>query len=163
MRIAFSNMSFLGKPENYAIVDNFVSRSAQPNQEDFAWLKEQGVTDVFNFRTMMKVAVDFDEEKEVLKQGLRYHPIPSITAEPTEENVDQFLKEIEEVKIRGGKAHIHCMAGADRTGMYTFIYKMINKIGTLSENILEWYAHGLHYKRYTNLVNWAENFVQKRL
>ena len=161
MKNCFSTLNFLGKPENYAVIDKYVSRSAQPQKEDFAWLKSQGVTDIFNFRTMNKQKVNFDEEKEVAVQGLRYHAIPSTTIEPKEENVNRFLKEIEEVKAKGGKAHIHCMAGADRTGMYSFIYKMKNHLGTQAENIAEWCEHGFHYKKYSNLIPWAEKFLLK--
>lgn len=48
-----SRIAFNGKPTNYLKIDDVVSRSAQPKKADFAWLKEQGVTDVFNFRTMI--------------------------------------------------------------------------------------------------------------
>ncbi len=34
------NISFTGKPDNYAIIDKYVSRSAQPAKEDFVWLKK---------------------------------------------------------------------------------------------------------------------------
>ena len=148
-------------PSNYSPVDRFVSRSAQPKQEDFAWLKEHGVTDVFNFRTMYRPDVDFDEEKTVKELGMNYHNIPSITAEPTEENVELFLTEMEEVRQRGGKAHIHCKAGADRTGMYAFIYKMLHRIGTFDGNLEEWIARGLHYRSYPNLMDWAKNYVKR--
>ena len=165
MKIFFTNISFSGQPQNYGIVDKYVSRSAQPQKDDFVWLKSEGVTDIFNFRTMRKNMLNFDEEEEVRKLGMNYHHIPSVTVNPDAENVEIFLEEIEKVKAKGGKAHIHCMAGADRTGMYAFIYKMINNIGTFTENLKEWYDFGLHYKRYSNLTDWAELFVKykKRL
>ena len=105
--------------------------------------------------------INFDEEKVVKKSGMKYHNIPSITTKPTEENINRFLKEIEEVKASGGKAHIHCKAGADRTGMYSFIYKMKNGIGSLSKNQAEWFEHGYHYLRYPDLMEWTRNFVLK--
>ena len=161
MNVSFSTINFQGKPDNYAVIDNYLSRSAQPKKEDFKWLKEQGVTDIFNFRTMTVSGVSYDEKKEVERLGMKYHNIPSITKKPTEENVDTFLKEIEMVKQNGGKAHIHCKAGADRTGMYAFIYKMKQGLGSLPKNQAEWFEHGYHYKRYPNLMEWARNFVLK--
>ena len=152
------SISFNGKPNNYLKIDETVSRSAQPKKEDFKWLKEQGVTDVFNFRTMIVSGVDFDEKKEVERLGMRYHNIPSITKEPKEENVDRFLKEIDEVKSRNGKAHIHCKAGADRTGMYAFIYKAKEGIDNTVENVKEWIAHGHNKKLYPHLEEWACRF-----
>ena len=152
--------TFKAKPQNYAKVDNYVSRSAQPQKEDFKWLKEQGVTDVINFRTMVVEGVDFDEEAEVVKQGMRYHNIPSRTKNPTEENVNKFLGLVEEIKNRSGKAHIHCKAGADRTGMYAFIYKMMKGLGTLAGNEREWLEHGHNTKLYPDLRNWAKNIIK---
>ena len=161
MQILFSDTTFLGKPANYAIIDKFVSRSAQPKKEDIEWLKSQGITDIFNFRSMHSPDINYNEETEVKKASIRYHNIPSITRKPTEENIDTFLKEIEEVKQRGGKAHIHCKAGADRTGMYAFIYETINGIKTLPKSQAEWFEHGYHYKLYPGLMEWTRNFVLK--
>ena len=101
-------VSFAGKPDNYAKIDNYVSRSAQPKKADFDWLKNEGVTDVFNFRTMTVSGLDFDEKIEVEKRGMKYHNIPTITREPNEKQIDTFLKEIDDVKAKNGKAHIHC-------------------------------------------------------
>ena len=161
MNISLSTIAFHGKPDNYAIIDKYLSRSAQPNKENLKWLKEQGVTDIFNFRTMYKPDVDFDEQKEVEALGMKYHNIPSITKKPTEKNIDTFLKEVEFVKQQNGKAHIHCKAGADRTGMYAFIYKMKNGLGSLPKNQAEWFKHGYHYKLYPDLMEWTRNFVLK--
>ena len=161
MKVLYSNTIFCGQPKNYAIIDKYLSRSAQPQKEDFSWLKEQGITDIFNFRTMKRPDINFDEEAEVKKLGMRYHNIQSIANKPTEENINRFLKEIEEVKSKNGKAHIHCKAGADRTGMYTFIYKMFNKLGDLCRNQAEWFEHGYHYLRYPDLMEWTKNFVIK--
>lgn len=161
MQVLFSRINFAGKPDNYAIIDEYLSRSAQPKKEDFAWLKEQGVTDIFNFRTMYRPDVDYDEEQVVKKAGLKYHNIPSVTRKPSEENIDTFLKEVEKVKQQGGKAHIHCKAGADRTGMYAFIYKAVHNIGTLPKNQAEWFERGYHYKLYPELMEWTRNIVFK--
>ena len=84
---SISNIFFKGKPNNYAKIDEHITRSAQPLKDDFAWLKEQGVTDIINFRVMYESAIDFDEKEEVEKLGLRYHNIPTITKRPNEEKV----------------------------------------------------------------------------
>lgn len=161
MKIILSKVDFKGKPKNYLKIDSTVSRSAQPQKEDFIWLKEQGITDVFNFRTMYASGLDFSEENSVEELGMKYHNIPSISAKPEESNVLKFLEEIEKVKKNGGKAHIHCKAGADRTGMYSFIYKTLKGIGTLAENKLEWIKYGHDRKRYPNMISWAEKLVAK--
>ena len=133
MRIpSITNTLFKGKPNNYAKIDEHVSRSAQPLKEDLTWLKEQGITDVINFRTMYAPAVDFDEAEELKKLGIRYHNIPTVTMKPNEEKIHKFLNIINNVIENNGKAHIHCKAGADRTGMYAFIYKTVKNIGTIA-------------------------------
>lgn len=156
-------VSFEGKPANYAIIDEYVSRSAQPKKDDFLWLKKQGVTDVFNFRTMIVPDVNFNEEDVVKKLGMRYHNIPSITKHPKEENVDIFLREIDEITKSGGKAHIHCKAGADRTGMYSYIYKSVKSIGSRLGNQIEMLRMGHSLELYPELLPWTNNFINKLL
>jgi len=160
MKINHTTLSFLGMPLNYSKIDNNVSRSAQPMKEDFVWLKKQGITDVINFRYMTEPGIDFDEQKIVEELGMKYHRIPSRTSKPTEENIRKFVSTIDEIIQNGGKPHIHCKAGADRTGMYSFIYKTIRGIGTEAENEAEWLKFGHHFKEYPNLIEWTKNFLK---
>ena len=156
-----SAISFSGRPNNYGVVDRYLSRSAQPMPEDFEWLKEQGVTDVFNFRTMVVADVAEGEKDVVEGLGMKYHNIPSFTRRPNEVNIKTFLNMMEDIIKNDGKAHIHCKAGADRTGMYAFIYKMIKGIGTLEENKKEWLNFGHHKDIYPDLIGWTEEFVKR--
>lgn len=161
MKIAAASISFSGRPNNYANIDQYVSRSAQPAKEDFAWLKAQGVTDIINFRTMYQSGMNFDEKKVVENLGMKYHNIPTYSRTPKEENILKFLKITNKVIEEGGKIHIHCKAGADRTGLNAFIYKMSKGIGTLRENIDEWIFRGHNTKLYPDMIPWAKNFVSK--
>ncbi len=161
-------ISFKGKPENYCVIDKYLSRSAQPQKEDFTWLKEQGVTDVFNFRTMIVSGLDFNEEEVVKSLGMKYHNIPSVSRYPKEENVDIFLKEVDEVIKSGGKAHIHCKAGADRTGMYAYIYKSLKVIGGEGicgrlGNQIEMIRLGHDLELYPDLLPWTNKLINKLL
>ena len=153
--------NFLGIPKNFGIVDSNISRSAQPEKNDFIWLREQGVTDIINFRTMFITGLAFDEAEEVRRLGMEYHPIPTVTREPSDTTVLAVLALITKIKNAGGKIHMHCKAGADRTGMYAFIYKCLKGIGSMAENEKEWLNYGHNTKRYPNLINWAKNFVNK--
>ena len=157
------NISFHGQPANYGVIDNYLSRSAQPKEDDFLWLKNNGVTDIINLRTMVVPELDFEERKIVEGLGMQYHNIPSYTNSPDVYNIQKFLNIVDSIKSKGGKSHVHCKAGADRTGMYAFIYKMFNNIGTLQENVVEWMKFGHHYDRYPDLINWTKNFVQQTL
>ena len=158
-----SGIVFMGKPENYGVIDNVLSHSAQPKREDFSWLKEQGITDIINFRTMIMPELDYEEKTIVEALGMNYHNIPSYTRHPYESNVNLFLKKVEEIKSNNGKAHMHCKAGADRTGMYAFIYKMLKGIGSGETNKAEWLRLGHHFNTYPNLMDWAESFVRRAL
>ncbi len=152
--------TFGAMPANYSQVDNFLSRSAQPLKDDFVWLKQQGVTDVINFRTMYTPAIDFNEENLVKELGMKYYNIPSRTRHPQEANIFKFLILMDNITQNSGKAHIHCKAGADRTGMYAFIYKSLKNIGTIEANKAEWLRFGHNQELYPNLMNWTEKFVR---
>lgn len=154
------NISFKGMPKNYAKIDSYLSRSAQPMAEDFVWLKQQGVTDVLNFRTMVVSGLAFDEKKVVESLGMNYHNIPTITAKPEEQKIKEFLRLVKNVVKNKGKLHLHCAAGADRTGMYSFIYKSIKNIGTVVENEKEWIEKGHNILRYPDLRTFAKSIVQ---
>ena len=147
-------------PNNYKKIDNCLSRSAQPNRRNMIWLKRQGVTDIINFRTMQKPDINFDEEAFAQSLGIHYHSIPSISKYPKKENVGKFLDIVDEVKKSDGKVHIHCKAGADRTGMYSYIYERLNNIGSIQDNLKELKNHFWHRDKYPYLNEWAEAFVQ---
>ena len=161
MRISFTPVNFLGKPRNYSKIDDSVSRSAQPQKADFKWLKDQGVTDVINFRLMKEPGINFDEKATVEALGMNYHSIPSVTAKPNEKNIEEFLSTVDEVTKKGGKTHIHCKAGADRTGMYAYIYKALKGIGSPADNEAEWINMGHHFSIFPDLIDWTKNFLKK--
>ncbi len=149
------------KPQNYKRIDNYISRSAQINKNNIEWLKNDGVTDIINFRTMNVPDINFNEEKYVLSKGMKYHSIPSVSKYPKSENIGKFLDTVEGIKQNGGKAHIHCKQGADRTGMYSYIYERINNIGTKAENVAECIKHNWHQGKYPTLLEWADNYITK--
>ena len=147
------------KPENYKKIDNTLSRSAQITKSNIRWLKDKGVTDILNFRTMEIPDLNFDEKAYVENMGMVYHSVPSVSMYPKKENVGKFLDIVEGVKNKKGKLHIHCKQGADRTGMYSYIYERLNNIGTPEENKEEMIKHLWHRDKYPNMDIWAEFFV----
>lgn len=168
MKIAFcstkynkNNISYYAQPNNYRKIDNYISRSAQPTLENLKWLKQQGVTDVVNFRTMVEPAVDFNEQLEVEKLGMRYHSIPSVTAKPKKEKVVRFLDLVKTIKEKSRVLAIHCKAGADRTGMYSYIYKCMNNIDTPEKNLAEWLEMGHNKDLFKNLIPWTQKIVRE--
>ena len=148
------------QPYNYRKVDDTLSRSAQPDERNIVWLKSQGVTDIVNLRTMYDPQINFDEKELVELNGMIYHNIPSHTRCPKPENVGEFLDIVEGVKQSGGKVHVHCKQGADRTGMYTYIYERVNKVKPKKEAKKEFVECGWHSDLYPDLDKIAEKFVK---
>ena len=147
------------RPDNYQKIDSILSRSAQLTRSNIRWLKDKGVTDIINFRTMKVPDINFDEKQYVESQGMIYHNIPSVSKYPLAENVGKFLDIVEGVKQKGGELHIHCRQGADRTGMYAYIYERLNNIGTPQKNAQEMIDHRWHRDKYPHMTEWAEAFV----
>lgn len=158
----FNFIPFQGQPKNYAKIDDVVSRSAQPKADDFCWLKDNGVTDVVNFRTMHSPRLDFDEKTIVESLGMEYHNYPIVTTEPNPQMIDKFLALAKKARKKGRMVHIHCYAGADRTGLCAFIYKTLNGIGTQDFNEKEWLIMGHNTQRFPNLMEWGRNFVKAK-
>ena len=162
MKIQFiSSVTFMGKPNNYGVVNEYLTRSAQPLPEDLPWLKENKVTDVINLRTNTDKSILFDEATETKKLGMRYHNIAINHRNPTEKNIADFLDLMKRVEKNKGKAHIHCLEGKDRTGLCAFIYKGLKGIGSIAENEAEWLKYGHNVERYPNLRGWAKELLKK--
>ena len=162
MKIQLTNFNFKAQPPNYEKIDDFISRSAQPKKEDFQWLKDQGVTDIINFRTFSSDRPSFDEKSVVNSYGMSYYNIPSNSLYPEESKVYQFLDLIKRLSSnKDKKVHIHCMHGADRTGLYAFIYKSLKGLGTMQENKANWIKHGLNQEKYPNLMDWGVKMLDK--
>ena len=159
-----SPISFKGVPYNYGDVCSYISRSAKPDQYDFSWLKQQGVTDVVDFSTEYEdLNFWFNEKKIVEDLGMKYHKIPFTPEEPNEGVVEKFLSLVKKVKNEGGKVHMHCLMGADRTGFMAFIYKMSNNIDNAFDNMHEWIKKGHNPKRYPKLIPWAQNYLNAHI
>lgn len=152
---------FPKKPFNYKQIDELVSRSAQPRSKaHFKWLKRQGVTDIVNFRMRQDIG-NYTESDMAAKVGIKYHHIPTNACIPKEEQIGQFLDIVNKVDKKGGKIHIHCRAGADRTGMYSWIYKQKNGIGEMAENEREMKRMGHDQMRYPKLIGWIKEYILK--
>ena len=151
--------TIFSKPQNYQQIDSTVSRSAQITKRNIKWLKRHKVTDIINFRTSNSADIGYDEKAFAQSQGINYHSIPSVSLYPKAENVGRFLDLVEGIEKRGGKVHIHCKQGADRTGFYSYIYERLHQIGTPKDNLNEMIEHKWDRKKYPAMVEWAELFI----
>jgi len=153
---------FAKRPQNYKVVDNFISRSAMPTSEkNMKWLKKHGVTDIINLRISGSMNRKEMEREAAEKYGIRYHHLPTDANNPDERMVGRFLDIVDNVENKGGKIHIHCRYGSDRTGMYAWIYKQKHGIGEMAENEREMFALGHERVEVPMLVNWVKDYLYK--
>lgn len=153
-------ITFSNKPQNFKQIDSSVSRSAQPKESNIKWLKKHGVTDVIDFCDEGDRKF-YDEQALVENAGIHYHNIPTDPLHPSERKVGEFLDLVEGIKQNGGKVHIHCYHGADRTGMYSWIYKQKHGIGEMKDNEREMIKMGHDRCCFPKMINWIKDYLYK--
>jgi uncharacterized protein (TIGR01244 family) len=93
----------------------------QPRIEHFAQLKAEGVKAVLNLRQPSEHRAD-EEQAAVEKAGLKYFNIPVVYRNPTDAQVDEFLKITDDSANR--PMFIHCTA-AIRVGAFWMIRRAV--------------------------------------
>ena len=107
--------------DNFGRINASYYRGAQPESRDYADLASLGV------KTVIDLQADFDhsgnEEQLVRTAGMEFVRIPMTThVQPTEEQVDQFLKLVNDPASQ--PVYVHCKGGKHRTGVMTAVYRM---------------------------------------
>ncbi len=115
-------------PKNYGKIDNNFSRSGQPSLEEMSALTNMGVKTILrlNGGTGDKNRRNYEDETGFCtsnKINLINIPI-SVHGYPSRENLLEIISTIE--NPTNYPLHVHCGAGADRTGFATFIYLLSN-------------------------------------
>lgn len=98
-------------------------RGGQPDREGFEYLKELGIRTVVSFRN------DDDERSIVESLGMNFVHIP-VTFRPfggdmPEAAVAKFLSVVD--NPASGPVFVHCRRGADRTGAFVGLYRMLRQ------------------------------------
>jgi uncharacterized protein (TIGR01244 family) len=107
--------------ENFFRVDEKVCTGGQPNAEQLAELKKEGVRTVVNLRQ----ADEYDaaaEETEARAAGLGYISVPFDGRHPDDESVAHFLRALDDPNVY--PIFIHCGSG-NRVGALWMIHRMI--------------------------------------
>ena len=102
-------------------VDKNFCTGAQPRLEHFAKLKADGVKTVLNLRQPSEHRAD-DEKAAVEAAGLKYFNIPVEYRNPTDAQVDEFLRLTDDPANR--PMFIHCTA-AIRVGAFWMIRRAV--------------------------------------
>lgn len=108
-------IDFNGLP-NFHKVTNDLYRGAQPTAEGIRQLKKLGIKTILNLRTF------HSDKDEIGETKVDYEHIRSTIWHPKEKEIIRFLQ------IVTNKHHtpvfVHCMHGADRTGVMCAVYRL---------------------------------------
>jgi tyrosine-protein phosphatase SIW14 len=142
-----------GEPgiENFACVNPSLYRGAQPTSEGYRRLRELGVKTVISFRSA------HSSKAEVEACGMTCIEIPLQanilgSVPPTDEEVRRFFDIVLDPERQ--PVFIHCMAGRDRTGTMTALYRIEVDGWSPEEAAEEMRLFGFH----TSFIN-LERFV----
>jgi protein tyrosine/serine phosphatase len=137
-----------GAPNLHKISDTLY-RSAQPTAEGMQNLKDLGVKTIINLRSF------HSDRHEIGETGLAYEHIYMKPWHPEEKEVVRFLQIV--ANPDRTPALVHCMQGADRTGLMSAVYRVAIQGWTKEEALKEMKAGGFGFHRtWDNLLEWFE-------
>ena len=93
---------------NWRRIDDRLSTSGQPNEDQLAGLKDLGVSHVVNLAPHANNHALADEPGTVAALGMGYTNIPVEWDEPTEEDYQHFREVMR--GLEGRTVHVHCAA-----------------------------------------------------
>jgi protein tyrosine phosphatase (PTP) superfamily phosphohydrolase (DUF442 family) len=135
--------------ENFAKISDVLYRGAQPTAEGFAQLKKMGIKTVVNLRS-------FNSDRSELKgTDLQYVHIYCKAWHPEDEDVIKFLKVIKDPKNQ--PVFVHCLHGADRTGMMVASYRIMEQGWPVDEAATETHNFGFH-KVFGDIQKYLKDF-----
>jgi protein tyrosine/serine phosphatase len=158
-----------GRPENWAVpielpgvgnlhrVNETLYRSGQPTKEGMIILKEKiGINTVINLR------VFHSDADEVMGTGLLNEELSVKTWHIEDEDVVRVLKLIRNKEK--GPFLIHCWHGADRTGLMSAMYRIVEQDWPKDEAINEMVdgGYGFH-PTWANIIKYIRNVDVKRI
>jgi cytochrome b6-f complex iron-sulfur subunit len=114
-------------------VNENIATGAQPKQEAFAKLAQNGFRSVLSLRTDQE-GVDLKKDRKLTEAaGMRYIHIPVVTADPDPKRVDEFIRAVEDRKNH--PMLLYC-GSANRVGAFWMIYRVVQN-GWTEEKAME--------------------------
>ena len=117
-----------GVPNLHRITDTLY-RSEQPTELGFRNLEKLGIRTVINLRFFN------DDEDEARGTSLKLHRIKILTWRAGDDHVVQVMRLLRQKEH--GPFLIHCQHGADRTGLMSAMYRMLEENWTAQEALEE--------------------------
>lgn len=141
--------------DNFAQVNGFLFRGAQPGDGAYASLKQMGINVIVDFRDEKDEIAH--EKKAVEAAGMQFLSLPwSGRGEPTHDEVITFLNLMHDPQ--GKKVFVHCRQGRDRTGTMVALYRLTFDHWTVDNAIAE--MHDFHYHAFflPGLARYVRNY-----
>ena len=132
---------------NFLRVNSEFCTGGQPQLEELARLKADGVKAVINLRQPSEYPSAADEEKTARQLGLRYFNIPVRFDDPRDEQATEFLRLTDDPQNR--PAFIHCTA-AVRVGAFWMIRRVLRDRWSIEDAEKEAEKIGLHHSPHLN-------------
>jgi protein tyrosine/serine phosphatase len=126
---------------NFKQVNDWLYRGGQPLESQYQQLADYGIKTVINLRSTKKL---IDAEKVVVENlGMRFESIPmTYLKSPTYKEVKRFLEIVDDAEKR--PIFVHCLHGADRTGILCGVFRMIREGWDVKDAFAEMRAGGWH-------------------
>src|SRR6478672_2013889 len=93
---------------NWRRLDDRITTSGQPTEEQLVDIRDLGVKHVVNLALHTHEKALPDEAASVSRLGMEYIHIPVDFQNPTEQDFEQFCAAME--KLKGVPVHVHCIA-----------------------------------------------------
>jgi len=140
---------------NFGQVDARLFRGAQPELSAFAGLKALGFTTIV--RLNGEGADVGAEKKQVETLGMHFVNLPwSGAGRPTHEQVVTFLALLHDDP--SAKVFVHCLHGADRTGVMVALYRLEFSHWTVVQAMAEMKQFHYHHFFLPHLQTYVESF-----
>ena len=97
-------------------IDNRITTSGQPTEEQLARVRDLGVTHIVNLGLHTHEKALMDEAASVEALGMTYVHIPVDFDDPTEADFERFCKVMAE--LRDTPIHVHCIVNARVTAFF---------------------------------------------
>lgn len=153
----------LPRPENWAPpvqvegvpnlhkISDLLYRCAQPTASGFKELEKMGIKTVINLRS------EHSDRNLLAGTNLKYYEIPSKATRVIEDDLLKFLKIV--TNPEEGPYLVHCHHGADRTGLFVAVYRIVVQGWSKDEAIREMQRGGFGFHNtYTNIVRYLQSF-----
>jgi protein tyrosine/serine phosphatase len=141
---------------NFYQVSELLYRSAQPTAEGFKELEKFGLRSVIDLRGGKT------DQKSMAGTNLKYFVIPSKASQVREEDLVRFLKIVTDPA--DGPYLVHCHYGADRTGLFIAVYRIVIDNWSKEEAIREMQSGGFGFNNtYTNIIKYLQGLDPEKL